>query len=144
MEELEPILSDPKVVEAMIGVVIAVLALVTGLLGLGVKRLKALQSDAAETRKRVEVTNQQVTNDHDTNLRDDLTDVQRSVTSIRDDIAALTTTVHEGFRRMDKQFGEANDRAVSAERRLDNVEASAREDHKQLWQSIRDKDNPHY
>lgn len=75
-----------------------------------------------------------------TNLRDDLTDVQRSVTSIRDDIAALTTTVHEGFRRMDQQFGEANDRAVSTERRLENVEASAREDHKQLWQSIRDKD----
>lgn len=140
MEELEPILSDPKVVEAMIGVVIAVLTLVTGLLGFGVKRLKALQADAEATRKRVEVTNEQVTNDHDTNLRDDLTDVQRSVVSVRDDVAALTTTVHEGFRRMDHQFGETHDRLVAEKRERQNLDERDREEHARIWKALEKKD----
>ena len=41
--ELEPVLRDPQVIEAMVAVVLGVLALIGALLGLGVKRIRALQ-----------------------------------------------------------------------------------------------------
>ena len=41
--ELEPVLRDPQVIEAMVAVVLGVLALIGALLGLGVKRILALQ-----------------------------------------------------------------------------------------------------
>ena len=93
--EIEPILKDPGVIEAMVAVVIAVLTAVTVLLGFGVKRLRDLQKLSTETSEQVAVTKEQVTNNHDTNLRDDVTDLKILVT--------------DGFRRMDHQFGEAHD-----------------------------------
>ncbi len=120
--EFEPILRDPEVIEAMVAVVIAVLAAVTALLGLGVKKLRDLQKISAATSEQVAVTKEQVTNNHDTNLRDDLTE--------------LKTLMTDGFRRMDHQFGEAHDRQVITDRRIEGVETNARQEHERLWKAL--------
>ena len=120
--EFEPILRDPGVIEAMVAVVIAVLAAVTALLGLGVKKLRDLQKISAATSEQVAVTKEQVTNNHDTNLRDDLTE--------------LKTLMTDGFRRMDHQFGEAHDRQVITDRRIEGVETNARQEHERLWKAL--------
>ena len=93
--EVESVISDPSVVEAMVGVVIAGLGVIGGLLGWAVKRLNAVQ-------KKVVATNEQVTNNHDTNLRDDVTEIK--------DLMA------KGFQRMDHQFGETHDRIERLDR----------------------------
>ena len=122
--ELEPILKDPGVIEAMIGVIIAVLTAVTGLLGFGVKKLKDLQKLSTETSEQVAVTKAQVTNSHDTNLRDDLTELKELVT--------------EGFTRMDRQFGETR-RSLSQEiEERQHLDRRAQEDHQRLWEAIRE------
>ena len=131
--EVEAIMKDPQVIEGAVAVLVGLLALLAALLGLGAKRL-------SDVKRQTSITKEQVTNNHDTNLRDDLTYVQRSVTSLRDDVAALTTTVYEGFRRMDHQFGETHDRLVAEKRERQNLDERAREEHKQIWQSIREKD----
>ena len=120
--EIEPILKDPGVIEAMVAVVIAVLTAVTALLGFGVKRLRDLQKLSTETSKQVAVTKEQVANNHDTNLRDDLTE--------------LKTLMTDGFRRMDHQFGEAHDRQVITDRRIEGVETNARQEHERLWKAL--------
>ena len=120
--EIEPILKDPGVIEAMVAVVIAVLTAVTVLLGFGVKRLRDLQKLSTETSEQVAVTKEQVTNNHDTNLRDDVTDLKILVT--------------DGFRRMDHQFGEAHDRQVITDRRIEGVETNARQEHERLWKAL--------
>ena len=127
--EFEPILRDPEVIEAMVAVVIAVLAAVPALLGLGVKKLRDLQKisaatseQVAVTKEQVAVTKEQVTNNHDTNLRDDLTE--------------LKTLMTDGFRRMDHQFGEAHDRQVITDRRIEGVETNARQEHERLWKAL--------
>ena len=120
--ELEPILKDPGVIEAMVAVVIAVLTAVTALLGFGVKRLRDLQKISAATSEQVAVTKEQVTNNHDTNLRDDLTE--------------LKTLMTDGFRRMDHQFGEAHDRQVITDRRIEGVETNARQEHERIWKAL--------
>ena len=124
--ELEPILKDPGVIEAMVAVVIAVLTAVTALLGFGVKRLRDLQKLSTETSKQVAVTKEQVANNHDTNLRDDLTE--------------LKTLMTDGFRRMDHQFGEAHDRQVITDRRIEGVETNARVEHERIWKALEKKE----
>lgn len=125
--ELEPILKDPGVIEAMVAVVIAVLTAVAALLGFGVKRLRDLQKLSTETSKQVAVTKEQVTNNHDTNLRDDVTE--------------LKTLMTDGFRRMDHQFGEAHDRQVITDRRIEGVEMNARQEHERIWKSLEKKES---
>lgn len=93
--ELEPAISDPKVIEAMVGVVIAALSVISALLGWAVKRLNTMQ-------KKVASTNEQVTNNHDTNLRDDVTEIKDLMLN--------------GFRRMDHQFGETHDHIARLDR----------------------------
>ena len=124
--ELEPILKDPGVIEAMVAVVIAVLTAVAALLGFGVKRLRDLQKLSTETSKQVAVTKEQVTNNHDTNLRDDVTDLKILVT--------------DGFRRMDNLFGESHDRQVITDRRIEGVESNARQEHERIWKALEKKE----
>ena len=124
--ELEPILKDPGVIEAMVAVVIAVLTAVTALLGFGVKRLRDLQKLSTETSKQVAVTKEQVTNNHDTNLRDDVTELRILMT--------------DGFRRMDHLFGESHDRQVITDRRIEGVESSARQEYERIWKALEKKE----
>ena len=124
--ELEPILTDPGVIEAMVAVVIAVLTAVAALLGFGVKRLRDLQKLSTETSEQVAVTKEQVTNNHDTNLRDDVTDLKILVT--------------DGFRRMDHLFGAAHDRQVITDRRIEGVESNARQEHERIWKALEKKE----
>ena len=125
--ELEPILKDPGVIEAVVAVVIAVLTAVAALLGFGVKRLRDLQKLSTETSEQVAVTKEQVTNNHDTNLRDDVTDLKILVT--------------DGFRRMDHLFGESHDRQVIADRRIEGVESNARQEHERIWKALEKKES---
>ena len=124
--ELEPILKDPGVIEAMVAVVIAVLTAVAALLGSGVKRLRDLQKLSTETKEQVAVTKEQVTNNHDTNLRDDVTDLKILVT--------------DGFRRMDHLFGESHDRQVITDRRIEGVESNVRQEHERIWKALEKKE----
>ena len=124
--ELEPILTDPGVIEAMVAVVIAVLTALAALLGFGVKRLRDLQKLSTETSKHVAVTKDQVTNNHDTNLRDDVTE--------------LKTLMTDGFRRMDHQFGQSHDRQVITDRRIAGVESNARQEHERIWKAMEKKE----
>ena len=113
--ELGPIMQDAGVIEAMVAVVIAVLAVLAGLLGLGAKKLRDLQKTTA-------ITKDQVTNNHDSNLRDDLTEVR--------------DLVQAGFRRMDHQFGEIHDQVQREARDRQALDDRAQEEHKRIWKAI--------
>ena len=77
-------------------------------------------------RKQVAVTKEQVTNNHDTNLRDDVTELKILMT--------------DGFRRMDHLFGESHDRQVITDRRIEGVEMTARVEHERLWKALEKKE----
>lgn len=79
----------------MVGVMIAALGVIGGLLGWAVKHLSAVQ-------KKVVATNEQVTNNHDTNLRDDVTEIK--------------DLMDQGFKRMGHQFGETHDQIARLDR----------------------------
>lgn len=116
---MNQLLQTPEVIEALAAAVIAILALIAALAGLLVKKLKALESTT-------ESTNTQVTNNHQSNLRDDVTDVGKQVEALAITVNRLTDTTHEGFRRMDHQFGEVHDRVERVDK--DRQALSARVD----------------
>lgn len=122
--EVEPILRDPEVIEAMVAVVIAVLTTVAALLGLGVKKLRDLQ-------KATKAIDYQVVNSHGPDGKD---------VNLRDQIDRVEATLSEGFRRMDHQFGEVHDRQIVIERRIEGVETNAREEHARIWKAVESYD----
>lgn len=113
--EIDTILRDQEVVKALAGLITAALLALAGLLTLGVKKLREIATLS-------EITKEQVTNSHGTNLRDDFDDLKESIES--------------GFRRMDHQFGEMHDRQMVTDHRIEGVENSARAEHERIWKAI--------
>ena len=97
--ELESVLFNPDVVEGTVAVLVGVLALLAAIIGLGVKKLSDMKKATEEVKETATATKEQVTNNHSTNFRDDVTGLAKT-------LDALSDTVNEGFRRMYNQFGE--------------------------------------
>lgn len=121
--EIEPIVRDPEVIEAMVGVVIAVLVALTALLGLGAKKLRDLS-------KATKAIDHQVVNDHGPGGKND---------NLRSQIDRVEAAVAEGFRRMDHQFGEVHDRQIDITHRVEGIEVNARVEHERIWKALEDK-----
>ena len=132
--ELESVLFNPDVVEGMVAVLVGILALFAAIIGLGVKKLSDMKKATEEVKETATETKEQVTNNHSTNFRDDVTGLVKT-------LDALSDTVNEGFRRMDNRFGEAHERQVITDRRVEGVEANARQEYERIWKSIERKCN---
>lgn len=127
--ELDPVLRDPNVIEAMVVVALGVLSLIGALLGLGVKRIRALQKATAEITESTAITKDQVTNSHHVNFRDEVTEVKDAVTDLRE-------IMETGFRRMDHQFGEIHDQVAREAVDRQALDARAQEEHSRIWQAL--------
>lgn len=91
------ILSDPKVIEAINGVVAALIVGLGGVAALGFARLKTSMEShlqratkaAEEAKAAAQSADAQVSNDHATNIRDDLDAVRDSVKAVSETVGAL-------------------------------------------------------
>ena len=106
--DIDVILRDQEVVKALAGLITAVLLALTGLLTLVYRKLTK--------------TNEQVTNNHGTNLRDDLDEVR--------------DLIHDGFRRMDHKFGEVHDCQQSEARERQSLDDRIQAEHARIWKAI--------
>ena len=130
--ELEPVLRDPQVIEAMVAVVLGVLALIGALLGLGVKRIRALQKATDAITESTAITKEQVTNNHKVNFRDEVTEVKNAVTDLRE-------IMEVGFRRMDHQIGEIHDQVKREAVDRQALDARAQDEHARIWTSLNNR-----
>lgn len=107
--ELEPVISDPRVIEALIAAAVATLGTITVLLGWTAKRLTAVQ-------KKVVATNEQVTNEHKTNLRDDVTRLSQKVDLVLDEMSSEKESREYRDKRAETQIDGLRDdvRALTA------------------------------
>lgn len=91
------ILTDPKVVEALNGLVAVLIAGLGGAAAVGFARLKASMEShlqratraAEEAKQAAQSADAQVSNDHSTNMRDDLDAVRDSVKAVSETVGAL-------------------------------------------------------
>ena len=113
----------------MVAVVLGVLALIGALLGLGVKRILALQKATDAITESTAITKEQVTNNHKVNFRDEVTEVKNAVTDLRE-------IMEVGFRRMDHQFGEIHDQVKREAVDRQALDARTQDEHKRLWEAI--------
>ena len=95
------ILADPKVVEAINGLVTVIIAGVGGAAAVGFARLKTSMEShlqratraAEEARAAAQSADAQVSNDHSTNIRDDLDAVRDTVTAVSEAVDRVASTL---------------------------------------------------
>lgn len=116
---------DVEMVNAVAALIGAVAALASGIM-IGRSRSRPEKEQQAKEiaaiRAAAEAAAEQTTNNHGTNLRDDLTAVQSRVDLVLDALAAESRTRRE----TDAEFG----------RKLDAVALSARIDHAEIFQRV--------
>lgn len=116
---------DVEMVNAVAALIGAVAALASGIM-IGRSRSRPEKEQQAKEiaaiRAAAEAAAEQTTNNHGTNLRDDLTAVQGRVDLVLDALAAESRTRRE----TDAEFG----------RKLDAVALSARMDHSEIFQRV--------
>lgn len=91
------LLSDPKVIEALNGLVAVLIAGLGGAAAVGFARLKTSMEShlqratraAEEAKQAAQSADAQVSNDHSTNMRDDLDAVRDSVKAVSETVGAL-------------------------------------------------------
>ena len=91
------LLSDPKVIEALNGLVAVMIAGLGGAAAVGFARLKTSMEShlqratraAEEAKQAAQSADAQVSNDHSTNIRDDLDAVRDSVKAVSETVGAL-------------------------------------------------------
>lgn len=115
-------LADPRIGELITGVLIAVLGAIGALAGWIQRKFSKLDQKADENADQLTRVNRQVTNDHGTNLRDDLD-------TMRDEI-------RDGFKRMDHLFGEVHDRLEQEAKERHMLDARATDEHRRMWKVI--------
>lgn len=95
------ILSDPKVIEAINGVVAALIVGLGGVAALGFARLKTSMEShlqratkaAEEAKAAAQSADAQVSNDHSTNIRDDLDTVRDTVKAVSEAVDRVASTL---------------------------------------------------
>ena len=125
------VLTRPEVLQAFGGVVVLMLGAIGSLFAYLKVKLDRLGSKTEIAKNAAIGAHDQVANTHTVNLRDDLD-------SFRDEM-------RDGFKRMDRAFGEVNDRQVqeqhdraAIDQRVIEMERRATEEHARIWRSLED------
>lgn len=141
---VEEVVNDPAVIEQIVLVVVALFALLGGIIRVFNTRLKTMNSN-------LEVAKTQLTNNHNTNLRDDLTDVinAKDVMLIQLQMIAdqqdnllrsheeFKQDTKDSFKRIDNQLSEQHQNLKTETIERQNFGNDSREQHERLWSAIR-------
>ena len=133
---IDKIMHDPAVVTEFLAVIAGILAVLGVLLRILTTKLKKVGQDAS-------VAKEQLTNNHETNLRDDLTKVLNTIQDIVTQQTQIIKTQEEqreenirGFKRMDHRFGEQHDMLIAETKERQMLDTRAQEEHKKIWTAI--------
>lgn len=152
------ILSDPKVIEALNGLIAVLIAGLGGAAAVGFARLKSSMEShlqratraAEEAKQAAQSADAQVSNDHSTNIRDDLDAVRDSVKAVSEtvDRVADTLDVHgesladmkARIDRIDERGGrmaaEIHDERTAREAATRLIDAHAHDTHRSIYDRI--------
>ncbi|MCF2705804.1 DUF2746 domain-containing protein [Arcanobacterium haemolyticum] len=122
-------LADPRIGELITTTLIAVLGAIGALAAWIQRKFSSLDQKTdrldqrtAESAHKLTAVNGQVSNDHGTNLRDDLD-------TMRDEI-------RDGFKRMDHQFGEVHQRQEREAEERQALDRRSASEHERIWKAI--------
>lgn len=140
---MNAIFSDTKVQEAIVTALVALLLFIAGLLSYGVKKLSSVDRVTKSTR-------QQVTNDHPTNLRDDVSKVIAEVGKIADisaqnskDISSVKDALDKHIENQSSEFrhvryvmGELHGQIDRESKDRQITSARVDGEHARLWKAL--------
>lgn len=152
------ILTDPKVVEALNGLVAVLIAGLGGAAAVGFARLKASMEShlqratraAEEAKVAAQSADAQVSNDHATNIRDDLDAVRDTVKAVSETVERVAATLDSHgeslsdlkarIDRIDERSGrmaaEIHDERTAREAATRLIDAHAHDTHRSIYERI--------
>lgn len=145
------ILSDPKVAEAASGLVAVLIAGVGGAAALGFARLKTSMEShlqratraAEEAKAAAQSADAQVSNDHSTNIREDLDMVRDTVKSVSDAVDRVAATLDrhgadlaDMKARIDRMATELHDERTARESAQRIIDTHAHDAHLAIYERI--------
>ena len=165
---MRDLLSDPRLVDALIGLVLAAIAGIGGLGALVYRRVYArlderlshVLATSIEARRAAETAQQEIQNNHETNVRDDLDRAIETTWSVGDQVSEVGATARElrahgeqldaisGLvRAVDDRVGrvdrrqaqiaeEIHDERVSRESSQRSLDEQAHDTHVRLWKRL--------
>lgn len=152
------ILTDPKVIEAINGLVAVLIAGLGGAAAVGFARLKASMElhlqratkAAEEAKAAAQSADAQVSNDHSTNIRDDLDTVRDTVKAVSEAVDRVASTLDSHgdslsdmkarIDRIDERSGrmaaEIHDERTAREAATRLIDAHAHDTHRSIYERI--------
>lgn len=127
---MHEILANQEVMEGLIGVIVAGLAVVGGLLGLALKKIIGLQ-------KTTKGTHEQVVNTHGPSGKDD--NLREQIDRIEALQLKTADTMEAQGRKIDHVTGEIHERIVAEKKDRQQLAQNAHDEHKALWKAIEKK-----
>lgn len=139
--EYQEVLKDPKVVELVTTLIIAIIGALIGLAAFGKKwadakmaglddKMAGLDAKLKPIKKDVANVLYQTENNHGPEGKD---------INLREQLDAIQEENREGFRRMDNQFGEVHDRQIQIEKRMDSIDNRILIENDRVWKQIESK-----
>lgn len=139
--EYEELLKDPKVVELVTTLILAIIGALIGLAAFGKKwadvkmaeldsKMSGLDSKLKPIKKNVENVLYQTENNHGPEGKD---------INLREQLDLIQEENRDGFRRMDQQFGEVHDRQIQIEKRMDSIDNRILIENDRVWKQIESK-----
>lgn len=152
------LLSDPKIIEALNGLVAVLIAGLGGAAAVGFARLKASMEShmqrvtkaAEEAKVAAQSADAQVSNDHSTNIRDDLDTVRDTVKAVSEAVDRVASTLDSHgvslsdmkarIDRIDERGGrmaaELHDERTAREAAQSNIDTHAHDAHLAIYKRI--------
>ena len=139
--EYQEILKDPKVVELLTTLILAIIGAFIGLAAYGKKwadvkmselddKMSGLDAKLKPIKKDVANVLYQTENNHGPEGKN---------INLREQLDAIQEENREGFRRMDHLFGEVHDRQIQIEKRMDSIDNRILIENDRVWKQIESK-----
>lgn len=128
------VMSADEVKTALITLVVALIGTITALMLYLKAKFDKQQRDLAAVKD--QTVNTHGPDGKNDNLREQIDRLEDIALETHEEMVELRKEQRSTARRMDHQFGEAHDRDIQTNRRIENLEVRAEEDHRQLRTEI--------
>lgn len=137
---MRDLFADPKVVDAVVGLILAAIAGVGGLGALAYKlargylekKFSAVLETTVDARDAAQSATKEVRNNHQTNVRDDIDKAIETIWLVSDQLSQLSGAVT----RTEAAVGEVKARMGRLDERMDRLDANSHDTHTRQWERI--------
>ena len=144
---MRDLFADPKVVDAVVGLILAAIAGVGGLGALAYKlargylekKFSAVLETTVDARDAAQSATKEVRNNHQTNVRDDIDKAIETIWLVSDQLSQLSgavTRTEAAVGEVKARMGRLDERMDRLDERMDRLDSNSHDAHTRQWERI--------